>query len=131
MVDLLGLDLAALPDRDDPANWSALKGMFAEIFRSRTQQEWTELFDNTDTCVTAVLSLTEAPRHPHLAARATSQRAFGIVQPWSAPRFNATPTAIAGPPPLPGEHTSSILTAWGLSPAEVAELIESGAVDQA
>jgi len=131
MVDLLGLDRDDLPDRDDPENWPALKERFAAIFRSRTLAEWTTLFDGTDACVTPVLSFSEAPEHPHLAARATFSNDFGVVQPAPAPRFSATPGAIAGPPPVAGDHSADILSRWGFAADEVAELVESGVVLQA
>ncbi|MGK5501482.1 CaiB/BaiF CoA transferase family protein, partial [Streptomyces sp. URMC 125] len=67
---LLGLDADA-PGRDDPARWNELREAVAARFRTRTRREWTEVFDGTDACVAPVLSLREAPAHPHLAARST------------------------------------------------------------
>ncbi|MWA00969.1 CoA transferase [Actinomadura sp. LD22] len=130
LVEGLGLDIAELPDRDDPANWPELKRLFAEIFRTRTREEWTEVFDGTDACVTPVLSVTEAVRHPHNVARGSYSRAFGVTQPAPAPRFDRTPAAIAGPPPLPGAHSREVLLDWGFSPAEARGLITGGAVEQ-
>ncbi|NUS16709.1 MAG: CoA transferase, partial [Streptomyces sp.] len=57
-------------------------------------------------------SLTEAPHHPHLAARGTFTEAHGTVQPAPAPRFSATPAALRLPPPLPGEHTAEVARDW-------------------
>lgn len=130
MVNLLGLDLHDLPDRDDPENWPALKETFATIFRSRTQEEWTNRFDGTDACVTPVISFTDAPNHPHNVARATFQESFDVVQPSPMPRFSETPLSIAGPPPLPGEHSASILIEWGFSEDDIAALIAAGVVVQ-
>jgi alpha-methylacyl-CoA racemase len=128
LVERLGLDLDELPDRDDPANWPELKKLFAGIFRTRTRDEWTAVFDGSDACVTPVLSFTEAPEHPHNAARRTFVEAFGVVQPAPTPRFSRTPAAIAGPPPRPGAHTAEALTDWGIPPTEVEALLAAGVV---
>lgn len=128
MVDKLGLSLDELPDRDDQANWPRLKKLFADIFSTRTRDEWAEIFDGSDACVTPVLSFTEAPRHPHNAARHTFAEAFGVVQPAPAPRFSRTPGAIAGPPPAPGAQSAEVLLAWGFPQSGVDALLASGAV---
>ncbi|MFG7946128.1 CaiB/BaiF CoA transferase family protein, partial [Streptomyces cacaoi] len=88
-VRLLGLAEQA-PARDDPAAWGALREAVAARFASRTRAEWTRVFEDSDACVAPVLSLTEAPHHPHLAARGTYVDHAGITQPAPAPRFSAT-----------------------------------------
>ena len=85
MVDGLGLDASALPDRDDPANWPALQAALAAAFATRTRDEWTAVFADTDACVTPVLTLDEAPSAAHLRARHTFD-ADGRPSP--APRFS-------------------------------------------
>ncbi|MFG1806688.1 CaiB/BaiF CoA transferase family protein [Streptomyces sp. NPDC049040] len=109
---LLGLteDEAAL--RGDPARWPELRAAVAARFRGRGREEWTAVFAGTDACVAPVLSLAEAPRHPHLAARGTFTEAHGAVQPAPAPRFSATPTALRRPPALPGAHTAEVARDW-------------------
>ena len=128
LVERLGLVLEQLPDRDDPANWPGLKKQFADVFRTRTRDEWTAVFEGTDACVTPVLTFTEAREHPHNAARGTFVEAFGVVQPAPAPRLSRTPAAIAGPPPRPGAHSREILTEWGVDAARIDALFASGAV---
>jgi alpha-methylacyl-CoA racemase len=84
---------------DDPAfaygadrdAWPQLKARLAEIFRTRTRDEWCALMEDTDICFAPVLGLAEAPRHPHNVARGTFVVAAGIVQPAPAPRFLGTP----------------------------------------
>jgi len=85
LLGRLGLDPAALGDRGDPATWPGLRKAIADAFSSRTRAEWTEAFAGSDACVAPVLSLTEAPDHPHLAARKTFTDVGGIRQPASAP----------------------------------------------
>ncbi|MFI5427215.1 CoA transferase [Aeromicrobium sp. UC242_57] len=119
-----------MPDRDDPANWDKLKRFFADIFRTRTRAEWTELFDGTDACVTPVLSFKEAMQHPHNVARKTFVEGSGVMQPAPAPRFSHTPGAITQAPPIPGEHSRDILHAWGIDAATAEQLIDDGVVIQ-
>ena len=109
------------------ADWQALKAKLAEVFASKTRAEWCAIMEGTDICFAPVLSLDEAPSHPHNAARQTFVEVEGVVQPAPAPRFSATPGAIQAPPPGVGAHTMSALTDWGFSTDEVARLRESGA----
>jgi alpha-methylacyl-CoA racemase len=110
-VDLLGLaDFADA--RRDWTRWGELREAVAARFRSRTRDEWTDVFAGTDACVAPVLSLREAPHHPHLAARGTFTEHGGITQPAPAPRFSATPTSVRGGPALPGADTSDVARDW-------------------
>ncbi|MFI7390419.1 CaiB/BaiF CoA transferase family protein [Streptomyces tendae] len=112
---LLGIpDLA--PARDDLARWPELREAVAARFKSRTRDEWTAVFADSDACTAPVLSLREAPHHPHLAARATFTEHDGITQPAPAPRFSATPTAVRTGPALPGAGTEAVVRDWGLAP---------------
>ncbi|KJY33912.1 CoA transferase, partial [Streptomyces katrae] len=84
----------------------------AARFKARTRAEWTEVFEGTDACVAPVLSLGEAPHHPHLAARSTFTDFGGITQPAPAPRFSATPAAVVSGPARPGADTESVARDW-------------------
>jgi alpha-methylacyl-CoA racemase len=128
LVERLGLAAEELPDRDDPANWPRLKDLFAEVFGSRSRDEWVAVFDGTDACVTPVLTFGEAREHPHNVGRGTFVEAFGVVQPAPAPRLSRTPASIAGPPPRPGAHSREILAEWGLDASRIQALLDSGAV---
>ncbi|MGV9511079.1 CaiB/BaiF CoA transferase family protein [Streptomyces tendae] len=112
---LLGLPGLA-PARDDIARWPELREAVAARFKSRTREEWTAVFADSDACTAPVLSLREAPHHPHLAARATFTEHAGITQPAPAPRFSATPTAVRTGPALPGADTEAVVRDWGLAP---------------
>jgi hypothetical protein len=104
-----------LGDRDDPAQWPDGKRRLAEILRTRTRDEWAAVFDGTDACVSPVLSLDEAPQHPHAQARHAFIEVGGTVQPAPAPRFSATPAAIPQAPPVRGADTAAVLRDWGIS----------------
>jgi len=127
LLDGLGIP-ADDPDRKvwyDQAEWPRLRERVAKIFATRTRDEWAQAFDGSDACVAPVLSLAEAPGHPHNASRGTFVDAHGYPQPGPAPRFSATPGA-AGPPPR--EATEEVLTGAGYSGEEIAGLRESGVI---
>jgi alpha-methylacyl-CoA racemase len=129
LLEKLGLAGADLPDRSKPENWPELKRRFAEVFVTRTRDEWAEIFASSDACVAPVLTLTEAPRHPHNVARATFVERDGVVQPAPAPRFDRTPLSLDRRPPRPGEHTIEVLAELGYDTGAVEHLVASGAVD--
>lgn len=124
-VELLGIK-DDLPPRNDFARWDELRTAVADRFRTRTRQEWTEVFDGSDACVAPVLTLREAPAHPHLAARGTFTRHGGIIQPAPAPRFSATPGSVRRGPALPGADTAEVARDW-----DVPGIDEDKADDQA
>ncbi len=92
------LALLELPAADHPQwdrdRWPALREAFAALFRTRTQAQWTALFDGTQACVTPVLGMFDAHRHPHHVARESFVTDSGAVVPAPAPRFSATPSGV-------------------------------------
>ena len=128
---LEGLGLAgdtSLPAQMSRPDWPAMKQRFASIFRTKTRDEWSAIFDGTDACVAPVLSPWEAHLHPHNIARATYVEVDGVVQPAPAPRFSRTPSAVSSPPSPPGADTVSGLVEWGVDEEAVAKLRQSGAL---
>jgi alpha-methylacyl-CoA racemase len=122
-----------LPGQHDRARWPELRQRFADRFAQRSQEEWAKIFFRTDACVAPVLTMTEAPRHPQLAARGTFAEIDGVVAPAPAPRFSdgAGPVAALEPGRIapPGSHTTEVLTRLGFADTE--DLLASGAVWQA
>jgi alpha-methylacyl-CoA racemase len=110
-VDLLGIEDQA-PAHKDVSRWAELRAAVAARFRTRTREEWTAVFEGSDACVAPVLSLREAPDHPHLAARGTFVDHGGITQPAPAPRFSATRTSVRGGPAQPGADTADVARDW-------------------
>ncbi|HKT78190.1 MAG TPA: CaiB/BaiF CoA-transferase family protein [Sphingobium sp.] len=96
MVKGLGLEDRHY-DQNDRSGWPAMQADLAAIFATRTRDEWAALFADSDACVTPVLSMTEAPLHPHNLARQTFVRRGGIAQPAPAPRTLGTPPSIGEP----------------------------------
>ena len=126
LLDGLGLTLPG--DQLDEACWPANRRAFEDAFATRTRDEWAELFDGTDACVAPVLSLREAPHHPHMVARNVFTEVDGVVQPRVAPRFSRTPGTDPGREHAPGEDTVATLRDWGFGAAELDELLGAGAV---
>ena len=87
----LGVDEADFAGRAEPATWPALRARIAAALRTRTRDEWAALFDGTDACVAPVLTMAEAPAHPHNVARRTFMEVAGVIQPAAAPRFSPLP----------------------------------------
>ncbi|MEU6658044.1 CaiB/BaiF CoA-transferase family protein [Streptomyces sp. NPDC046821] len=110
-VRLLGIADTA-PPRHELARWDELRAAVAAQFKTRTREEWTAVFEGSDACVAPVLSMAEAPRHPHLAARGTFTDHGGITQAAPAPRFSATPTAVRTGPAQPGADTEDVAGDW-------------------
>jgi len=113
-----GLDAESLPGQHDRSQWPALKERLAEIFRSRTRDEWCAIMEGTDVCFAPVLTMAEAREHPHNRARGVFVEVDGVPQPRPAPRLSRTDSAIQGPPAPPGTHTDEVLADWGFSERE-------------
>ncbi|HEX6300635.1 MAG TPA: CaiB/BaiF CoA-transferase family protein [Acidimicrobiia bacterium] len=127
---LAGLDLNAedVGPQNDREQWPEMRRIFAECFEKRNRDEWATHFQGVDACVAPVLSMTEAPNHPHNIERGTFVEVDGVVQPGPAPRFSATPPEIGRPPAMPGGDTDRVASAAGFSQAQIVKLRESGAI---
>jgi alpha-methylacyl-CoA racemase len=79
---------------------------------SESRAHWCSLMEGTDICFAPVLTLSEAPEHPHNRARNVFVNAFGVTQPAPSPRFSRTPGDIRRAPPAPGAHTEEVLKEW-------------------
>ncbi|TWH00896.1 alpha-methylacyl-CoA racemase [Nocardioides sp. J9] len=127
LLDVLGLDAAALPDRDDHTRWPELAKVFADTIRERTREEWVTRAAGRG-CISPVLDVQEAWVHPHNVARGTFVDVAGVTQPAPQPRFSRTTAVVDGPPPVPGEHTREALAAWGIDPDVVRDWERDGAI---
>jgi alpha-methylacyl-CoA racemase len=131
LLERLGIDDIDAGTQYDPRSWPALRHRLSAEFASRTRAASEELFAGVDGCVFPVLSMAEAPQHPHNLARGTFVVRDEVVQPAPAPRFSATPAGLELPPPAIGEHTDEILAELDLSGEEMRRLRETGVVGSA
>ncbi|MGW9177159.1 CaiB/BaiF CoA transferase family protein [Streptomyces decoyicus] len=128
MYQALGLDPAEFADAWDRSRWPGYKKRIAEVIRQRTRDEWCAVFEGVDACFAPVLSLEEAPHHPHYAARESFVTSDGLVQHAPAPRFSDTPCAPPSRAARPGDATAAVLAETGYSAAEVQEFLAAGVV---
>ncbi len=122
----LGLDGPDFHPQRDRSKWPGLKVRFADTIRTKTRAEWLDIMEGTNSCVTPVLSLTDAPRHPHNVERSTFVEVDGVIQPGPMPRFSETPGAIQNPPVAIGSDNVSGLAEWGFDLAEINRFAQDG-----
>jgi alpha-methylacyl-CoA racemase len=113
--------LTDLPSRDDRANWPEIRERLATAFLSKTRAEWEEIFEGSDACVSPVLDMDEAARHPHNTARGTFVEVGGVTQPVPAPRLLGS-----GRSDLAQATRLHDLTSWGLPDDRAKTLREAG-----
>lgn len=130
LVKGLGLPADAFPAQMSRDQWPEYSRRLAGVIRTRTREEWMQVFDGTDACVAPVLSMDEAPKHPHNAARNTFVEAFGVTQPGPAPRFSRTAGAVNGAPAIAGKSSQAVLESWKIAPDATAAFLKAGAVVQ-
>ncbi|SNT08398.1 MULTISPECIES: CaiB/BaiF CoA-transferase family protein [unclassified Azospirillum] len=112
----------------DETAWPRLKQRVADIVRTRTRDEWCALMEATDVCFAPVLSLAEAPNHPHNLARGTFLELAQGVQPAPAPRYSGRSLTRPTPPTVAGADTDGVLSAMGYDAQRIGRLRESGAI---
>lgn len=110
----------------DSGRWPQLKDRLTELFAMKSRDEWCEIMEMTDICFAPVLSMAEAPHHPHNAARQTFVEADGVMQPAPAPRYSATVTA--APRMTRAADTDAILADLGYDADKVGALKAAGTV---
>lgn len=125
----LGLDPLSLPDQNDQAKWPEMQDLFAQIFNTKTRDEWTAVFEKIDACVTPILELDEVDKHPHNRERELIINVNGVPQPAPAPRLSRTPAVMAKEGFECRSRTMDILTSLGYSPDKIGTLTERGIVE--
>ncbi|XP_061603619.1 alpha-methylacyl-CoA racemase [Phyllopteryx taeniolatus] len=130
---LQGLELEEdqLPPQMSFSDWPDLQRIFSERFASKTQADWSQIFDGTEACVTPVLSFDQVSSHPHNNERASFVKdSSGEESPRPAPLLSRTPAeASVNPGPLIGEHTVEILVEYGYKMSEIDKMLTAGVVE--
>ncbi|HEV7394636.1 MAG TPA: CoA transferase, partial [Burkholderiales bacterium] len=126
LLQRLELDLALASKMDDKTQWAELREALTARFMTQTREHWCGVFDGTDACVAPVLSMLEAPNHPHLRSRETFVSIDGIVQPAPAPRFSRTPPGKPHGPREADAATLEIALEGWVHAAEIEALFGAG-----
>ena len=125
---LLPLDARFAGAQYDESLWDDMRAAIATRIVSRTRDEWAALFEQTDACVAPVLSLEEAPRHPHNQARGTHRPLGAMQRPAPAPRLSRTPAALSTATTM--RDAAEVLAGFGIDATEAASLAKAGIVGE-
>jgi alpha-methylacyl-CoA racemase len=127
LLEKMGLANADLPAQNDRPQWPLLRARFAEVFRTKTRDEWCALLEGTDACFAPVLTFSEAREYPHNVAR--DSFVDGRPEIGVAPRLSRTPgNPRADSPAHIGADTDAVLEAYGFATAEIDALRKAGAI---
>lgn len=128
LLHRLGIESDTLPGQMEREHWPEMTAHLVKIFRTKTRHEWCDILEGTDVCFAPVLSIDEAPQHPHNKARDTFIEVEGVMHPAPAPRFSRTPSEIQRPAAAAGENTEEGLRDWGFSQNEITSLRQDRAI---
>jgi alpha-methylacyl-CoA racemase len=126
LVEIAGLDPQEFAPQLDPARWPVLKQALAGVIRRKSRDEWCARMEGTDVCFAPVLSMGEAPMHPHNRARGSFLELAGVMQPAPAPRFSRSDPGPPRPPRPLGSDTGDVLRAAGYGEADLEQLRQRG-----
>ncbi|XP_033935286.1 alpha-methylacyl-CoA racemase [Pseudochaenichthys georgianus] len=127
----LDLDPGSLPPQMSFTDWPELRQIFTERFASKSQEDWSQVFDGTDACVTPVLSFQQVSSHPHNQERHSFLTdSNGEESPRPAPVLSRTPAEPSlSADPFIGEHTVEVLNEFGFKSEEIEQLMTHGVVE--
>ncbi|KAI4795834.1 hypothetical protein KUCAC02_029623 [Chaenocephalus aceratus] len=127
----LDLDPGSLPPQMSFADWPELRRIFTERFASKSQEDWSQVFDGTDACVTPVLSFQQVSSHPHNQERNSFLTdSNGEESPRPAPVLSRTPAEPSlSADPFIGEHTVEVLNEFGFKSEEIEQMMTHGVVE--
>ena len=131
LVEKSGVDAKRFTAQMNSEQWGDFKEELAEVFKTKTRDEWCEIMEGSDVCFAPVLSIFEAPDHPHNKHRETFVEVDGVVQPAPAPRFGRTHAEISHSARAPGEDSVAVLTDAGFSADDIASLQEKQVIPAA
>ena len=128
LIEKAELDPEKYRPQMDPSQWPALKEDLTQVFLGKTQAEWCEIMEGTDVCFAPVLSIFEAPDHPHHKARNSFLEVDGVMQQAPAPRFSRSTTQVSHGARIPGQDTESVLSDAGFDANEISKLKAGGVI---
>ena len=125
----LELDPSSLPHQMDMAKWPQITDRFAAVFKTKSRDEWAQIFEGKDACVAPVLELNEVEQHPHNREREIILTIDDVPQPAPAPRLSRTPGRATPAKGRRGANTQEILMDLGYADSEVKGFFETQIVE--
>jgi len=125
----MDLDPMSLPAQNDMAKWPDMKNQFANVFKTKTRDEWTDIFEGQDACVAPVLELNEVNLHPHNKTRHLLADMDGVIQPNPAPKLSRSPGRIDHAGQKRGSETRQVLVELGFGKEELEDLFINNIVE--
>ncbi|MDK1025647.1 MAG: CaiB/BaiF CoA-transferase family protein [Gammaproteobacteria bacterium] len=129
LLSILELDADYFSEQMNPEKWPEYTLQLQKIFRTKTRHEWCETLEGSDVCFAPVLTLAEAPEHPHNKFRHTFVQHDGFLQPAPSPRFSRTKAQLTDGSVVPGTHSRLILQQMGFSEVEIDTMIEAAVIE--
>ena len=126
MVQKTGLPESFIQDQNNPEKAPEIKSALTTTFKTKTRDEWVEIFEGSDACVAGILDIREAVEHPHNKARGTYVEVNGQMQPAPAPQFSRSRSDTPAAPPAEGADTKAVLSEWGFDSNAIEVLDQSG-----
>ena len=126
LMELAELDENTFGKQWDLEQWPLMREKLVEIFKRKTREQWCELMEGSDVCFAPVLSMNEAPQHPHNRERQSFITINGVTQPAPAPKFSRTPAQVQHPAPFPGADTDAVLAQHGYSTTQITQMRADG-----
>ena len=128
LVEKAGVDANRFGPQMDKGQWSGFRDELEKVFKTKTRDEWCKIMEGTDVCFAPVLSVFEAPAHPHNVHRGTFIEVEGVVQPSPSPRFSRTEDEVSHAARAPGEDSTEVLSGIGFAEDELRSLREQGVI---
>lgn len=119
LLDAMDVNEIDAAEQYRPECWARHREILTATFKRKSRDQWSDMFASIDACAAPVLSLGEAPRHPHNEARETYVTVDGIEQPGPAPRFSRTESEVSHGPTDDGTSARQALSDWGLTATEI------------
>ena len=128
LVEHSGVNAIDFDAQMDREGWVAKREVLTAIFKAKSRDEWCAIMEGTDICFAPVLSIWEAPDHPHNRARQTFVEVDGVTQPAPAPRFSRSQAEVSHSARAPGQDTRRVLLDNGFDDSEITTLLDESVV---
>jgi len=126
LLEKAELDASEFSSQSDESKWPELKAKLSTEMKNKTRDEWCAIMEGSDVCFAPILSMSEAPEHPHNKFRQSYLHTDGVLQAAPTPKFSRTAPSVPASPPASGSNTSAVLSGLGYSSEQITQLAEQG-----